>query len=312
VAAIAVIGELNLDLIVTGAQGLPHPGEEKIVGGIHLALGASSAIIAAQLARLGDDILFISKVGGDHFGQRALEFLRATGVATDAIAVDPALPTGLTISIAVGGERAMLTDLGCIQELRYADIDPDLLRGRRHLHISSFYLQRHLRPDIGRIFSRARDLGLTTSLDTGWPTEEETDGDLEAVWPHLDLFLPNEAEAMRLTGRADLDQALAALAARVPTVAVKLGPRGAVARRGDEIVRRPAFAVEVVETTGAGDSFNGGFLHAWLSGAHLGDCLDLGNACGALSTRAPGGTTSQPDLQEALAFIRSAPRREPS
>jgi len=308
-SAIAIIGELNLDMIVLGAPGLPAPGEETIVERMVLTLGSSSGIIAAQLARLGDDVLFISKIGGDDFGQRALGFLRGTGVPTDAVAVEPSLPSGLTISIAVDGERAMLTQLGCIQELRWEDVDLDLLRGRRHLHISSFYLQRNLRPAIARIFARAHEMGMTTSLDTGYPSDQEINGDLEAVWPHLDLFLPNETEATLLTGCATVEQALDALSAKAPTVAVKLGPKGAIARQGDRGAWRPAFVIDVVETTGAGDSFNGGFLHAYLSGWELADCLDLGNACGALSTRAPGGTTSQATLAEALDFIRTARRR---
>ena len=96
---------------------------------------------------------------------------------------------------------------------------------------------------------------------------------------------------------------------------VKLGPQGAIARRGEEVVHRQAFAIDVVDTTGAGDSFNAGFLHSYLQGADpqgadLAECLDLGSACGALSTRGAGGTTSQANLEEAKDFIRSAPRRE--
>ncbi|UCC67693.1 MAG: carbohydrate kinase family protein [Armatimonadota bacterium] len=307
--SIAIIGELNLDLIVTGAPRLPEPGEEIIVDGMELTLGSSSAISACQLARLGDEVLFISKVGGDDFGRRALDFLQVKRVGTRAIAVEDSLHTGLTISIAVNSERAMVTQLGCIQEMRLADVDFSLLQSRQHLHISSFYLQRNLRPDIGGIFARAKEMGLTTSLDTGWPHEGESTRDPDPVYPHLDVFLPNEAEAMLLSDTSTVESALAALAERVPTVVVKLGPEGAMVKRGDEVVRRDAFAVEVVDTTGAGDSFNAGFLHAYLSGAGLAECLDLGNACGALSTRAAGGTTSQPDIEEATEFIRNGPRR---
>jgi len=310
-ASIAVIGELNLDLIVTGAAHMPQPGEEVIVERMDLTLGSSSAIMACQLAALGDDVLFISKVGGDDFGRRALELLRQKGVQTDAVKVDPSLETGLTISVAIGAERSMLTVMGCIQELKHADVDFELLRGRRHLHISSFFLQRNLRPDIWRIFQQARAIGLTTSLDTGWPHSDEVNGDLSAVWPYLDVFLPNEAEAKLLSRQPDVESALAAIAVRVSTVVAKLGPEGAMARRRGLVVRQPGFMVDVVDTTGAGDSFNGGFLHGYLAGMDLADCLDLGNACGALSTRAPGGTTSQATLEEALAFIRTAPRRVP-
>jgi len=307
---IAVIGELNLDLIVSEVPHLPTLGEEVIAGGMDLTLGSSSAILASQLARLGNAVLFISKVGGDDFGRRALEFLRMKGVSTEAIAVDESIRTGLTISIAVGTERGQVTQLGCIEEMRYEDVDFDLLRGREHLNISSFYLQRNLRPDIGRIFARAKEMGLTTSLDTGWPHEGESIHDADTVWPHLDIFLPNEAEAMLLSQQDTVEGALSTLAAKVPLVVVKLGPKGAIARRGEEVVHRQAFAVDVVDTTGAGDSFNAGFLHAYLQRADLAECLDLGSACGALSTREAGGTTSQASLEEAKDFILTARRRE--
>ncbi len=308
-ASVVVIGELNLDLIVMGAERMPRPGEEIIVDRMELTLGSSSAITACQLAKLGNDVVFVSKVGDDDFGRRALEFLREKGVSTESIIVDESLATGLTISTTLGTERAMLTVMGCIQELRYGDIDLGLLRGRQHVHISSFYLQRSLRPDVARILAEAKEMGLSTSLDTGWPHEGESIRDPDPVWPVLDVFLPNEEEAELLSERPDLDGALDYFAARVPTVVVKLGPEGAIARKGDETVRREGFEVEVVDTTGAGDSFNAGFLHGYLSGMDLAECVDLGNACGALSTRAPGGTTSQATLEEAEEFARTARRR---
>jgi sugar/nucleoside kinase (ribokinase family) len=309
-ASVVVIGELNLDLIVTGAQRMPRPGEELIVDRMELTLGSSSAITACQLAKLGNDVLFVSKVGDDDFGRRALEFLREKGVSTESIIVAKSLATGLTISTTLGTERAMLTVMGCIQELRYEDIDFGLLRSRQHVHASSFYLQRKLRPDVARIFAEAKEMGLSTSLDTGWPHEGESIHDPDPVWPVLDVFLPNEEEAELLSERADLDGALNYFTERVPTVVVKLGPEGAIAGKGDETVRRAGFEADVVDTTGAGDSFNAGFLHGCLAGMNLAECVDLGNACGALSTRAPGGTTSQPTFEEAQEFMRRARRRD--
>ncbi len=307
--SIAIIGELNLDLIVTGAPGLPLLGEELIVEGMDLTLGSSSAILACQLAKLGDDVLFVSKVGGDDFGRRALSFLKDKGVPTGSVAVVPEMASGLTISVSVGTERAMLTQLGTIEEMRWDDVDWAKLEGYRHLHISSYYLQRNLRPDIGRIFARARRMGMTTSLDTGWPSDGAYRGELTDVWPHLDVFLPNEAEAMEFTGRPTVEAALSALSEHLPTVAVKLGPDGAMVKRGEQVARRPGFVIDVVDTTGAGDSFNGGFLHGYLAGMDLGDCLDLGNACGACSALGVGGTTTQATLEQAMEFIRTTPRR---
>ncbi len=309
-ASIAIIGEINLDLIVTGAPRLPRPGEELIVDDMLLTLGASSALIASQLARLGDDVVFVSKVGDDEFGRRALQFLDEVRVPTEHVTVLPERRSGLTISISLGEERALITQLGTIQEMTHADMDWHLIRLCQHLHISSYYLQRKLQPDLPRIFQQAKELGMTTSLDTGYPSDENGVGSVAETFEHLDIFLPNEVEAKLIAGRDTVEEALDVLAKRIPLVVVKLGAEGATARREHATVHSPAFAVEVVDTTGAGDSFNGGFLHAYLTGATLEECLDLGMACGALSTQAVGGSASQPTLEEAREFIQSAPRRE--
>jgi sugar/nucleoside kinase (ribokinase family) len=171
--SIAIIGELNLDFIVTGAPALPQLGEEVIVGDMTLTLGSSSAILACQLAKLGDDVVFVSKAGSDDFGRRALAFLTEKGVPAESVQVIPSMSSGLTISIAVGSERAMLTQLGTIEEMRAQDVDWERLRGCRHLHISSYSLQSNLRPDVGRIFAEAHRRGMT-SLDTAGPRPTST------------------------------------------------------------------------------------------------------------------------------------------
>ena len=308
-ASVAIIGEINLDFIILGAPRLPNLGEELIVEDMLLTLGSSSAIAACQLAKLGDEVVFVSKLGDDEFGRRGLQFLQDKRVSSEHVTILPGRSSGLTVSISVGAERAMLTQLGTIQEMSSGDVDWDVIGRCRHLHISSYYLQRNLQADIPRIFQRAKELGLTTSLDTGYPSDEEAAGHPSDAFPYLDVFLPNEVEATLLSGCATVEAALEALSERIPLVAVKLGADGAVARRGKEEARLPTFAVDVVDTTGAGDCFNGGFLHGSLAGDSLSDCLDLGLACGALSIRAAGGTTSQADLNEAREFIRTAPRR---
>jgi sugar/nucleoside kinase (ribokinase family) len=142
------------------------------------------------------------------------------------------------------------------------------------------------------------------SIDTNWDPSERWDDGLADVLAHTDLFLPNDQEARAIAKRATLDEALATLAKTIPTIAIKNGAEGAICRRGDQIARDPGFPISVVDTTGAGDSFNGGFLYGWLHGWELADALALGCACGALSTQAAGGTTAQPTLSQAQALIQ--------
>jgi ribokinase len=154
--------------------------------------------------------------------------------------------------------------------------------------------------------AQARAQGLTVSLDTGWDPGEKWNGGLKETLVQTDVFLPNAEEAPAITSKANVKDALAALVEQVPVVAVKLGAAGAVARRGKEVVRAAPPPVQVVDTTGAGDSFDAGFVCGYLKGWSLERTLRLACACGSLATRQPGGTNGQPTLAEALEAMNDA------
>ena len=197
------------------------------------------------------------------------------------------------------GDRAMLTFPGAIPALRADAVDPDLVRSARHVHVSSYFLQTSLTPGLGELFRTAEG---TTSIDPNWDPAEDWDAGLSELLPLTDVFLPNAEEAVRIAGRADPEEAALALSAEGPLVVVKLGADGALAVRGEEVVRVAAPpGVEPVDTTGAGDSFDAGVLAGLLGGWPLERALVLGCACGAMSTRATGGTAAQPTLEEAAA-----------
>jgi sugar/nucleoside kinase (ribokinase family) len=298
-----VIGEINPDLILRGEDVTPAFGQaEKLVEDATLTIGSSSAITACGAARLGLRVTFLGVVGDDPFGHFMLEALAARGVDTSACLIDPSLSTGLSVILARPDDRAILTHLGTMPALHPEQVDPALLRRARHLHVGSYFLLYNLQPGLPGLFAEARAAGATTSVDTNWDPAGRWDGSLERLWPHCDLFLPNAAEARKIAGSSDLDSALALLAGKIGVVAVKLGAEGALARQGESVVRYPGYPAEVVDTVGAGDSFNAGFLYATLHGWPLEMRLRLANACGALSTRAAGGTAAQPTLAEALAL----------
>lgn len=295
---ILVVGELNADLIVRGDV-TPRFGQvEMLVDDATLTLGSSSAIFACGAARLGLRVAFAGIVGDDEFGRFVLRCLAERGVDTSGVRVDPSLKTGLSIILSRPTDRAILTHLGSISALRYDMIDQRLLAQARHLHLGSLFLLDGLRADIPRLFAEASTQGLSTSVDTNYDPAEEWAG-LDELWPHVDLFLPNETELLGIAGATDLDTALDYMAARVPLVAVKLGAEGALARRGTEITRGEPIAVDVVDTTGAGDSFDAGFVYGMLQGWDIARALRFGCVTGALSTRAAGGTGAQATYDEA-------------
>ena len=301
---VVVVGELNADLILS-CDSAPQFGQaEKLVDDANIVLGSSSAIFACGAARLGLRVAFIGIVGDDMLGRFVLEQLRARGVNCDGIVVEPAIKTGLSaILLRDSGDRAILTYSGSIGALRMDQINPALLARGRHLHLGSYFLLDALRADVPRLFDRAHALGLSVSIDTNFDPAERWNGGLSDSLARADVLLPNATEAMAISQKDTIDDALDSLGARTPTVAVKLGADGAIARRGGERARAAGFAMQVADTVGAGDSFDSGFVYGMLNGWPLERALRMACACGSLSTRAAGGTAAQATLAEALALI---------
>jgi sugar/nucleoside kinase (ribokinase family) len=306
---VLVLGEINPDVIVRAVDPRPVFGQvERLVDTIDLVVGSSSAIFACGVARLGLRVAFVGVVGDDAMGRFMLETMGAHGIDVSACRIDPIVPTGASVILAGDGDRAILTAPGTVPLLRDEDVPAALVDRARHLHVGSVFLLDALRPRLAQRFAAAQRAGSTTSFDCNWDPSGSWDGGLSEVLAETTVFLPNAAEAQRITGRESTDEAALALAALGPrVVVVKCGADGALAADPDgAITRMPAIAVDAVDTTGAGDSFDAGFLVAWLAGRPLRDCLAVGVACGSLSTRRVGGTAGQPTLAEAEAAARSS------
>ena len=299
---ILVAGEINPDLIVSGNV-IPEFGQvEKLVDSATLAMGSSSAIFACGAARLGLKIAFIGVCGEDVFGQFMLDEMSKRNVDVKHVIVRKDGQTGLSVILSRQSDRAILTHTGLIAELRASDIGDDLLLQSRHLHVASYFLQTKLQPELSDLFKRARSFGLTTSLDTNYDPSEKWPGvnELLAV---TNVFLPNEAEAKSLTGAENTDEAADRLKVRVEALAIKLGKDGALGLSMGQRVRVKSIPVNVVDTVGAGDSFDAGFIFGYLNDWELEKSVRLACVCGALSTERAGGTNGQPTLDEAMKHV---------
>jgi sugar/nucleoside kinase (ribokinase family) len=303
---VTIAGELNLDLILYGLPRELPTERELLADGMNLTLGASSGIVAHNLASLGSKVGFISRIGDDPLGGIAVERLAESGVDISKVKrVSGSTKTGLTVILHHEGARNILTYPGTIFDLAFDDLDFEYLADSKHFHLSSFYLQRGLKGRITEIFRKLKDKGLTISLDTNDDPDDGWGGELPEALKLVDVFLPNEREVRKVAGTDDLEDAIARVAKIVPLLVVKIGPQGAIAQRGQERVVAPPVKVTPVDAVGAGDSFDAGFLSQYVRGADLKGCLTAGNLGGALSTTRPGGTEAFRDREYREQFLKA-------
>jgi sugar/nucleoside kinase (ribokinase family) len=285
---VVVVCEINVDIVVAGLQGPPRFGAEHVVKDVLLTAGSSGVLAATGMAALGLRAGVCGLIGDDSFGRFMLEHCDRNGIGRDGVVVDPAARTGASVLLSTSADRAILTYPGAMARFDYDAVRFDVVARARHLHLSSYFLQAALRPRVPELLKRAHALGLTTSCDTGHDPAERWE--VDSLLSGLDMFLPNEVEALAITGAKTVDAALAWLGSRVPLVAIKCGGAGAWAARGAEKIFVPGFSVAAVDTTGAGDAFDAGFLDGWLAGSDLAMCVRRGNACGALTVARAGGS----------------------
>jgi sugar/nucleoside kinase (ribokinase family) len=328
---LVVIGDCNADLVVRGGEVVPQFGQaERLVDEMKLTIGGSGGICAAGAARLGLRVAMAGLLGDDALGRLMRESLTARGVDVSAVRTDPHLPTGLSIHLVRDDDRAMLTHPGTVSDLRPDMVDEDMISSARHIHVSSYFLQPGLWHRLPGLLARARAAGATVSLDPNWDPSGGWDAGLPGLYGLLDFLLPNGEEAAALAGSrsrnggtgnggaggdaagyrrdpAEPESAARMLAEAGPAVVVKLGADGALAAApGGKLARIPAVpGVRPADAVGAGDSFDAGFLAATVWGWETRAALALGAACGAMSTRATGGTDAQPTRDEALDVAES-------
>lgn len=300
---ITAIGELNVDLILNRIDGFPEIGKEKFAGEMLLTLGSSTAIFAANAAALGSRTAFAGMIGRDLFGEVVKRSLREKKVDTRFVVESDACATGATVAMSYDEDRANLTYQGAMDQLRLRDLDPTLFERTRHIHISSIFMQSGLRSDLEELFRTARNHGVTVSLDTQWDPAEQWAFDYPRLLPMIDLFMPNEKELLALTRCSTLDEAIAAIRPHLGrAVIIKCGGQGSLlVRKEGDTHPLPAFLNRnVVDTIGAGDSFNSGFVHAFVQGHSLEECQRTGNLTGAVNTTAAGGTGAFTDRESVI------------
>jgi sugar/nucleoside kinase (ribokinase family) len=300
---IVVVGELNVDLILTGLPSLPEIGTCKLSKDMSFTLGSASAIFASNISRLGLDVGFVGKIGDDDFGAFILNSLEKRKVDTSQIIKDKTSKTGICVSLSFPENYAMASYPGVRETLTLSDVNIDYVSKARHLHMSSYYLQTGMQEGCIELFRKAKEMGLTTSLDPDNDPSDRWDDKIFEVLRYVDIFLPNETEARHISKCDTIESALDHLASKVNTVVIKIGQDGVWAKNSQKTLHADIFKVEVIDTTGAGDSFNSGFIYKFYQGFPIEDCVLWGNACAAISTTEAGGTTAFPNLSQVEQFL---------
>jgi sugar/nucleoside kinase (ribokinase family) len=301
---VSVIGELNLDVILYGLPQQLILEHEHLAHDLHITLGSSSAIFAHNLALLGNKVGFSSCIGSDPFGEICLQRLRESGVDLSRVRSLKEKMTGLTVLLPQSRQRYILTYPGTMYEMSERELDLGYVFNAKHLHVSSYFLHKALKPQLIEIFGKAKEAGLTTSLDTNDDPDDRWPEDIQLLFKYVDILLPNEREACKLARVEEVERAAEILAQKVPVVVVKRGSRGAMVHVGKEKYSGIPPVVDPVDSVGAGDSFDSGFIHQFIRGAKVEDCLKFGNVAGALSVTRTGGTEAFRDARHREEFIR--------
>jgi len=302
---VSVIGELNLDLIMSGLPSELTMEREHLANDLSITLGSSSAIFAHNLSSLGNKVGFSSSIGSDPFGEICLERLGESGVDLSHVRRMPGKTTGLTVILPQGNQRYILTYPGTMFEMSESDLDLNYVFDAKHLHVSSYFLQKGVQASLADIFRKAKGAGLTTSLDTNDDPEDRWSSEIQSLLECTDVLLPNEREACKLAQMDDVERAAEWLSQKVAVVVIKRGSQGVLARVSKQRFVALPPTVEVADHVGAGDSFDAGFLHQFIRGGKIEDCLAFGNIVGALSVTRPGGTEAFRDGTYRASFLRA-------
>jgi sugar/nucleoside kinase (ribokinase family) len=299
---ILAVGELNVDLILNDIKQPPKLGKEIIAQSLDVILGSSTAIFASNISSMGASVAFLGKIGKDAFADTVINSLKEKGVNTDFILQTSEFKTGASIALNYQQDRYMITYPGAMEQLTIKDISNQALERSRHLHFSSPFLQPGIKNDLAILFKRAKDLGLTTSLDTQWDPLEKWDLDMKSILPFVDIFLPNAGEIISMTGIDDVTCAAEKFVDLCKILVVKCGDDGSLLfSENQKILGNPFINEQVIDAIGAGDSFNAGFIFKYNRGRPLSECQEFANLMGAVNTTGIGGTgafTDQTKIQK--------------
>ncbi|HUV03734.1 MAG TPA: sugar kinase [Armatimonadota bacterium] len=307
-ADVTCLGILVADLVGKPVDEYPARGKLVLVDQLELHSGGCASSTGVALAKIGVSASVIGKVGNDGLGDFMVGVLERNGIDTRGVIRDPNMGTsGTMVMVHSDGERSFIHYIGANASLTESDVDYGLLKGSRILHVAGSFLMPGIDGEpTARVLKKAREMGITTTLDTAWDSKGRWMSLLKPCLPHIDYAVPSIEEARMVTGKHEPpDVAKVLMDHGVKVVALKMGEGGCYIRSANEEHRIRKYDVEAIDALGAGDCFAAGFLTGILQGWDLEKTGRFANAVGASCVMALGATTGVKSLEETLAFIEN-------
>ena len=301
---LVVFGEFFSDLIFYRLPDRPRLGEELKTDHFLIAPGGGLATTALAASKLGTSTGIVTRVGADASVLPTWAAMMNQGLDVTACEVRKDAPTALTACIAYKADRMMVTHEPINRNLE--DLLDKVqvqrkLRRARHVHLACAL---HRPQKWIPVLKSLHEDGITISADFGWNPDISIN-QLISIIQHCQFIFPNQHEACAITRTTTARRALEKLHEWVRVPVVKLGSKGAMLMSDRNVYRQPALPSTIIDATGAGDAFNGGFLHEFLRGSQWDDCLRAGNICGSLAATAPGGSLGLPGHPEFAKHMRT-------
>jgi sugar/nucleoside kinase (ribokinase family) len=307
--SVAVVGVHVLDIHALTIESIPNGSDGQLVDTIRFSPAGTAGGTGVVLSRLGAQVHSIGAVGTDPVGDSLLALLGREGLDTTRLLRKPDVQTSASvIPVRPNGDRPAWHCVGANGTVTLDDVDLTSVPDLTHVHLGGPEFLGG--PAAGELLAQARSLGATTSVDLLAPGDP---GMLEWIadcLPHADYLLPNDEQVLGFTGETSLEAGARALvAAGARCVAVTQGAKGALVVTLDEVIEVPAYAVEVVDTTGCGDAFSAGFLRGLSLGRDLRGAADLGCAAAAQVAQGLGTDAGSYTLESVESFAETSPRR---
>lgn len=299
-----IFGDINIDLVIPNVDHFPLPGQEDIVETMNTYVGGGAALFTLGLGKLGLHPVFQGTIGDDCYGKFIIEELKQKNVDISLLKISKKNNTGISISFTNEKDRSFLTYRGTNMEMDVNAIAIDMVQKAKHIHVTGYEGSKNHRQFL-ELFKKVKDVKNTTvSFDVGWDSSGEWYERIFELFPYIDVLFMNETEAIHYGRTQSAKEAIAEFSKYCKIADAKLGRKGAIAYSDGTYYQAAAYQVEAMDTTGAGDSFNAGFIYGFLKGKSIMECLKCGNGCGALSVTALGGNTGFPTEPELINFIK--------